>query len=293
MFRKRYDLCVQPNKYRLYLPCSDIVPATTTTWPATTSSEWPATTSTEWISVEESDVLINSGNIPTAVYVYDPILKTVTLLDISNIVNMSPDLAHTENKLWIYSSPISTLKEYDITLSPFTAVFNKEITGYKYSAGLCAINDTTLLAYSVIISPNYGVYESSIVGTTFINTLKFTTLPSRTIIGDFILTTTNKFIYLNNTTPGGVYKYITQYDYLTGLLEFDIEFTGSIAAAHGLFEYDDEIYITATIIGPPITGAIYHIEKTSPYTITLYDTMPFAIYGASQLPSKLTVHFSV
>jgi hypothetical protein len=48
MFRKRYDLCVQPNKYRLYLPCSDIVPATTTPWPATTSSEWPTTTSTEW-----------------------------------------------------------------------------------------------------------------------------------------------------------------------------------------------------------------------------------------------------
>jgi surface protein len=45
MFRKRYDLCVQPNKYRLYLPCSDIVPTTTTPWSATTSSEWPATTS--------------------------------------------------------------------------------------------------------------------------------------------------------------------------------------------------------------------------------------------------------
>jgi hypothetical protein len=61
MFRKRYDLCVQPNKYRLYLPCSDIVPATTTPWPATTSSEWPATTSTEWIDESFTFILEATG----------------------------------------------------------------------------------------------------------------------------------------------------------------------------------------------------------------------------------------
>jgi uncharacterized protein (TIGR02145 family) len=45
MFRNKYDLCVAPNKYRLWIACPVKPPTTTTPWPLTTTP-WPATTTT-------------------------------------------------------------------------------------------------------------------------------------------------------------------------------------------------------------------------------------------------------
>ena len=253
------------------------------------------------IYIQTSDVLFNTTDNPTKVYLYNPSNKSSTLLLISDVVTSSADIAHTSNKLWLYSlqsvSPYTQkISEWDITLSPFTAVYNRDITNIKYSAGLGAINDTLLIGHEWLL-PVSKFHEADITNNIAVRTFKFDDIDSRPITGDYILTTTNKLIALEtDTTPNPDVSYITQYNYLTGAMEFNIDisavFTGT-TQPFGLFEYDDEIYIAGRAgISPNYTGVIYKIDKTAPYSLILYDTTDYGINGASQVPEQLTVHFT-
>lgn len=260
-------------------------PTTTTTTltptTTTTTTEISTTTTTTTIIVLNTSVLFNTGDSPTLIYAYYPnnLPPTSSLLTVPSISIASTDIAHTSNKLWIYYA--SNIDEWNITLDPWTATYNKQITNFAASPGLCAINDTKLIGISY---PN--VYECDVTTTTSNNTLIFTSLiPDRYVSGDYILTTTNKLIVtthnlINNT-------WISQYSYPSGELEVDIDISSTIDYPYGLYEYDSKIYIAND------DGKIYEIDRNSPYTLTLVDSVTYTIYGASQLPSSLTVHFEL
>jgi hypothetical protein len=185
-----------------------------------------------------------------------------------------------------------TITEWNITLSPFSATYNRGITipPQGMSAGLGAINDTTLLNVvgNGLVPPSYipSLYTIDITTSTAILTYKFDLISNRYISGDLYLTTNNKVIATTQTIFG--LTYITQYDYITGAMEMDLELTPTIQYPWGIFQQNDEIFITS---GPD--GLVYHINKTSPYNLTLTGSTNTENRGASQVPSCLTTSFVI
>jgi len=123
-------------------------------------------------------------------------------------------------------------------------------------------------------------------------------------MGDYLLTTTNKLISIEREYANPYKSYIVQYNYSTGVTELDIDISaiftnpwvgGGIGNyAYGLFEHNGDIFIAAEVYdGATRTGAIFKIDRTTPYAITLFDTTSFAIYGASQLNYRITSHFII
>jgi hypothetical protein len=248
--------------------------------------------------IHSYDVLFVTSDNPAVVYLYNVATKTSTLLTVSDITTRCNDIAHTSNKLWLSYSSGGTyyVKEWGVTLNPFNAIYNRIISNVENYSGMGAINDTKLLGYHFIDIANSKVYEEDITNLISVNTVKFSALAARVDMGDYILTTTNKFINLEALVLDGSKQHIVQYNYLTGAMEFDIDITSIFTGttwSFGLFEYDNEIYIAGRAgVTPNYTGVIYKINKTTPYGLTLYDTTPYGINGASQIPEQLTVHFT-
>tara|TARA_R110001592_G_scaffold64818_7_gene199226 strand:+ start:3860 stop:5485 length:1626 start_codon:yes stop_codon:yes gene_type:complete len=232
------------------------------------------------IVVSDTDVFLNDSGSPTSIYSYNP--NTTVLTYLFDSTNTSSDIANTSNKLWVWGISDSELGnsmlEYDITLSPFSQTYNRTITSVYLNAGLCAIDDTTLINIS-----GSDVYEMDITTNVASSTLKWSMISGRSVAGDYMYTTTNKLIITNNSSSK---SYITQYDYTTGAVEVDLDITATIPQPYGAFEYGSEIYIVNS------DGKIYQIMGGSPYTLTLVDDIPITVYGASQIPSKITEDFT-
>ena len=232
------------------------------------------------IVVSDTDVFLNDSGSPTSIYSYNP--NTTVLTYLFDSTNTSSDIANTSNKLWVWGISDSELGnsmlEYDITLSPFSQTYNRTITSVYLNAGLCAIDDTTLINIS-----GSDVYEMDITTNVASSTLKWSMISGRSVAGDYMYTTTNKLIITNNSSSGA---HITQYDYTTGAVEVDLDITATIPQPYGAFEYGSEIYIVNS------DGKIYQIMGGSPYTLTLVDDIPITVYGASQIPSKITEDFT-
>jgi len=243
------------------------------------------------IVVQTYDVLFNTVDNPTKVYLYQVASKNSILLDVPEITNVSPDIAHTGTKMWLFSDNTNSIvKEWDITLSPASFIYNRSIQLTGMSAGLSAINNTTLNNRRWVDAVTRIITEEDITSSPSTTTDKWYLPSNREITGDYLLTTTNKFIALNYLGASPWTRYITQFDYTTGSVEFDIELPSYMLFSYGLFVYDSEMYI-ATIDITNTFSEIYHIQKTAPYTLTLYDTLDYRINGASQIPEQLTVHF--
>lgn len=234
------------------------------------------TPSTTPIVVSDTDVFLNDSGSPTSIYSYNP--NTTVLTYLYDSTNGSSDIANTSNKLWVYNGGGGSLLEYDITLSPFSQTYNRTITSVYHNAGLCAIDDTTLININ-----GSNVYEIDITTNVASSTLKWSTISGRSVAGDYMYTTTNKLIITNNSSSGA---HITQYDYTTGTVEVDLDITATIPFPYGVFEYGSEIYIVNS------NGKVYQIMGSSPYTLTLVDDMPITVFGASQIPSKITEDFT-
>ena len=190
------------------------------------------TTTVAPINLGECPVLYvanyNYGNNPIVkgsnIYYYNTNTNTATLLSVPGIGNDTPiiaDVAHTANKLWVTSPNTSSFIEYDISLNPWVAIYNRTITypaGFTSSTGLHAINNNILLTVNVQFGSNSGMVTEFNVNT---NTLtpKFVLGGRRIVLGDFMLTTNGKFIVTNQQTNTGDI-YISQYNYASGLLEF-------------------------------------------------------------------------
>ncbi len=254
-----------------------------------------------WIAEEfdtdiSSNILLVTGETPSKIYAYNPPTKTLTLLDVPGIVDRSDDIAHTVDKMWIYqllwlneSDYVLSYAEYDISLNPFSATFNRNIINYLGNPGLSAIDNNVLVEIHTFGDNSCQCYEIDISVDPAVPSYKFHLLPNRFVTGDYMITTTGKLIVTTNWIED---MWITQYDYTTGVMEVDIVLTGLVEGAYGLFEYDGEIYIVDNlIITDPDTTKIWKIDNTPPYGLTLFDTILIPIYGASQLAEYIITDF--
>jgi hypothetical protein len=192
----------------------------------------------------------------------------------------SSDIAHTNNKLWLYAGLL--IYEWNITLSPFTKTYNRAInSGVPLGNGLAAINDTQLISSTgnLIIKLTLNSNNIATSETLF-------TLPTGRLISGDILYTTNGKIILTTYTSGVYNSYISQYSLNgnTWVLEFDKQISIPTLTPFGLATIDGGIYITN---GPDI----YRINTVFPYTITLINNIGRAVSGASQVPSCNNVTF--
>ena len=272
-----------PKSYGMSVRLIQDLPATPTPTPTITPTLTPTRTltptPTRYPVLPTCAVLYN--NDANNVYYYTVSANTSTLLTIPGFPT-SLDIAHTLNKLWGVSG--SSFVEYNITLPSFTATFNRYISfpfGYTSSPGLAAISDTIIL--SVNGSTN-EVVEIDVSGVSAVMTTKFPLVVGRSITGDFYKTTTNKFLALNNDTGS---CYLTQWDYLTGVLEVDIPLT--MCGNYGLFQESGNIYITAKL--GSVTN-LWTVNQNSPYTVSYVQQFGNVVNGASQVPTCLTANLN-
>ena len=235
--------------------------------------------------VTTCSVLTNDSN--GDIYEYFPSSNTNVFLGNYPI---STDIAHTATKLWLVTTGGSELREYDITLSPWSATFNRNICNsnpcltfpqnYVLGVGLSAITNTQLISTNSLVSPveiivldittNFGV--PTVIGTLGAN---------RTVSGDILLTTTNKILVTNFSTAGINIGnvYLTQYSYPSGTFEVEVDITSTILGPFGLFIDNGNIYVCSN------NGQIYNVNLNFPYTQTLFNNSGLNIAGASSLPS--------
>jgi uncharacterized delta-60 repeat protein len=182
------------------------------------------------------------------------------------------DIAHTITKLWVYDS--SMITEYDITLCPFFATFNRNITlPHPLGPGLAVIDDTTLISSYLT-----NIVQIDISGPSATVTTQFPMPSGRDISGDMVYTYSapHKLIcsYVDNTDT----TYITQHDYSTGVVEVDVIVSPTIPAPYGMFMNSGDLYVCNG------GGQLYNFGLTPPYNLTYTKTVSNTIGGASQPP---------
>jgi hypothetical protein len=213
------------------------------------------TTTTMVPSVPECcGILLSSNN---NIYYSDvSAVPVLNQLDVPGYVT-SLGIAMTANYLWSINTSI---QQWDIALSPFSATYNREISlpgGYTAGRGIVAKNDGILIAINNATSPK-KVVELDITGTTAVSTIRFNLQANRTSTGNMLYTTDGKLIVINQNTITSDY-YITQYNYTTGAVEVDLNI-GSVAPT-SLFECNCEIYITNA------SGNLYVVIRIIPYVL--------------------------
>jgi len=264
-------------------PTNTVTPTITiSNTPTNTSTPTPTITPTNAPIVPECAVIFNSQQ---NVFFYDVDTDTTVQLNVpGTLSNYTADIAHTNTKMWM--SRQDSILEWDITLSPFIATFNRTISlPHNIGPGLGAIDNTTLIAVNRDTTPN-SVVTLDITTTSAISTYKFDMIAGRLVSGDILLTTTNKVIVTNNNT---VEQYVTQYSYPGGSVEVDVQISPTMNFPWGIFQSNSEIYL----MDSSSSNNVYHIDKNSPYTLTLTGDTGYAVYGASQVPSCFTTNFII
>jgi hypothetical protein len=149
---------------------------------------------------------------------------------------------------------------WDIVLSPFSATFNTAIPfpgAFTTSSGIVAIDDSTLIAVDDSVSPQDIVelaLDCNVTPPAFTSTVQFGLQVDRTAIGNMLYTTGDKLLVINIDTVSGD-NYITQYNYVTGVIELDLNI-GSIAAVT-IHECNCDIFVIDT------NNDIYIVSATS------------------------------
>lgn len=242
--------------------------------PTATPTVTPSTDPTPVVA-ECSAIIIDSQK---RVYGYDVQTNTLTQLPVSGI-DVNVDISHSQDKLWI-SNSAGPIQEWDITLSPWSATFNREIdTNGGIGPGLGSTTSNTKL----LGSWSGDLLEIDITGSIAVKTTLFQMISGRSVSGDILFTTTGKYIV---TSKMGANRYITQYDY-NGNVEVDIDITSTISNPWGIFQDNGNMYICDG------TGEVYNINTQPPYNLTLVDDLGVTIYGSSQIYNCLDVEFTV
>ncbi len=133
------------------------------------------------------------------------------------VYSATTGVAFTSTKLWTIDTDI---KEWDITLSPFTATFSRDITyGETPSvAGNIALSDTLLLGVDSSGLTD-EIVEIDVTTNTASKTSQFAIQSNRTVQSNLLYTTKNKLVLIGND---GAEDFITQFDYSTGNVELDV-----------------------------------------------------------------------
>jgi hypothetical protein len=176
------------------------------------------------------------------------------------------------NKLWSIDTQIV---EWDVTLSPFSAVFNRNITlpgGFTTGSGISSINNTLLIAVDSSTSPQ-EVVELDITTTTASMSTSFTLQADRVAVGNFLYTTSGKLLILNQDTITSDY-YITQYDYATSVIDLDINLGAVVPTS--ILECNCSIFVTDN------ANNVYVVDSAPLYTLIPFNSLSIIPSSATQ-----------
>jgi len=149
-------------------------------------------------------------------------------------------------------------------------VFNRNITlpgGFTTGSGISAITDTLLIAVDSSTSPQ-EVVELDITTATATMSTVFTLQADRVALGNFLYTTSNKLLILNQDTITSAY-YLTQYDYATTAIDLDIDLGAIIPVS--IFSCSCVTYVIDSL------GDVYSVESAPTYGLTIvnnFTTIP-------------------
>ncbi len=229
----------------------------------------PDSTSTE-PCFANCDILFNFGNTIYG-YVFSSNVSTILNPYFDVTPPSGADIAHTTTKLWLYNG--LEITQYDITLCPFSATFNRTISiPSSLGAGLTAKDDVTLIS-----TMSNNVVQIDVSGVSAVVTNMFPVPTGREISGDMVYTDTapHKLIC---TYAELLTKYVTQHDYSTGVVEVDVIISPTVPDPFGLFETSGDLYVCN------VNGLLYDFELSPPHNLTFVKSAPNLISGASQPP---------
>lgn len=242
-----------------------IIPTTTTT---TTGVPTTTTTTTGLPVVTECAVFFVTGN--GQVWSYEPSTNTSTYLFYSAFAAV--DIANTNTKLWLNTGG-NSLREYNITLDPFTYSFSRDLTSSaNFGAGLTvkSENDSTQV-YELVGggNPNY-IRKFTVTSSGVTQTLLFAMGLTRNVVGDIIYNaTSNTYLIANYEVIGGVaINYITEFQSNGTIIS---EISGVPPSIFGLYTYN---------------GVNYAVN----YNRTLYRIDPTALVAIGTIPSLSSIN---
>lgn len=190
---------------------------------------------------------------------------------------LSPDVAHTSNRVFVYgiSGSDLILQEYSLVLSPFSVSFIRNYTMSEdiYGAGLCAVSNTELYI------AGDKLYRITISGTTATPTEVFTMPTGYECTGDLIYDPATELILMS-------YDNLT--DYRIGVFDAtDGTLVRSALAPvnniFGMYQFEGNTYVVAG------GGQIYSLNLTTLATTPTTTTSGSPIAGASQIQSNISI----
>jgi hypothetical protein len=181
---------------------------------STDSCDCGTTTSTTTLALEIPECCGVLYNTVSDIYYEMTNLNVTNFSSVFGII-MTPD--------YLWSVLNSEILQWDITLSPFTATYNKSIAfpvGFTTASSGVAIDNENIIMINTTSTPQ-DVVSMDITGLEGILTTQFSLQTDRVAQGNMLLTIDDKLIVINQDTVSSDY-YLTQYDYPTGILEVDV-----------------------------------------------------------------------
>jgi hypothetical protein len=181
----------------------------------------------------------------------------------------------TNDKLWIYSG--TTIKEYNITLSPWSITFNRDITtAGSIGAGVAAKSNT------VLVGGGSSIFELDITTSTAVVTTLFALPSGYQVSGDIVY----------NSTSG---NYIISYDNGSIFRIGEFTPTGTIVSSFtynqltygilwGMYSYSGGLYGLTN-------GQVLVSINTSTGALTSITNIGRTVYGAAQSLDCTSISF--
>jgi len=193
------------------------------------------------------------------------------------------DIAISENYLFTISA--NTIRRFLITRNPWSAINPTDFvfptgTFSTSNNGLFALNDTTLISFNTlnqVISVNLASLTTTVL---------FSLPAGRSISGDIIYTSNNKYIIVNRNNSATT-TFVSQFDSSGNTLgEMSM---ASVTLVNGsLFVYNNELYIQRQST-PPLNYKLTYPSTISPSI----STAPLVSVGFAQVQSCINFSFPV
>ncbi len=246
--------------------------------PTRTKTPTPSTS----ISISLCDIL-SVANTTGIIYKYDYVSNTVTELPVSGRQVLPSDIAVSENYLFTISS--NTIRRFQITRNPWTAT---NPTDFIYPSGTFATSNNGLFALSdsTLISFNTLNQIISVNLTNLTTTVLFSLPAGRSIAGDIIYTTNNRYIIVNRSISTST-TFVSQFD-SSGNPMGEMSMASITLVNGSLFIYNSELYIQRQSTPP------HNYKLTFPSTISpVLSTATVTSLGFAQPQNCISFDFPV
>ena len=248
--------------------------------------------------------LDTSSPASVGLYSYNPTSNITTLLNLPNSLNvLGQSMTNTSTKLWISQDASQGIREWDITLSPWSAVWSRDIAspsaipGLGWLAGaLCVYRDpiTNIVNPNLLVSMGFSSTGFDIVlvdisGTVWSKTSLFqlSTLSANRQITEVVMNNNGKMITIGLDTST-LQKYVTQFQYIAGSWQVQLDILISITTTiQSFFQWNNLFYI-----GGFPGNELWSISNVSPYTTSLLGNfLQSRSFDSGQSPECIDLEF--